>query len=105
MEADFKIDGTSLAQVRLLTRPQVAELLSLTVEQFYRNRKRLEERGLPKPFFGNGRGARWSQHSIVKWICDEHQSAPVSAAPVSRADLDAQKLDARAAELAGVIKR
>lgn len=85
-----------------LTRPQVARILQISVEVFYRTRKDLEAKGLPKPLFGRGKGERWSELEVTEWVKRGGKSPILT---VTLPDLtDEQKaagiLDGRARQLA-----
>jgi hypothetical protein len=60
---------------RLLTTAHLADKLgyvkddgTANVELFYRNRRQLENQGLPQPAIGNGRGQRWDEQAIDLWL-------------------------------------
>lgn len=75
---------------KLLRTPEVARLLGLSVERFYRVRPKLEAEGFPRPRapFTN----RWSADAVTAWINAQSEPAPEPspAAATLPADEDGQ---------------
>ena len=66
----------------LLTRGQVAELLNVSADWFYRRRRTLEAEGFPRSLPGFAQG-RWCPVAIEAWIA-RHGRAPEPPAAKSQ---------------------
>ena len=90
----------------LLTTAQLAEKLGYVTaaggpncQLFYRNRRGLEQQGLPQPAIGNGRGQRWDEQAIDLWLDGRMPDALRKASRLTAETDWSSELDRRAATL------
>lgn len=61
----------------VMTKPEVAEALSLSADEFDQRRNELEQLGFPLPV--SGLGERWSIIDVINWV-NRKQAARAAAA-------------------------
>jgi hypothetical protein len=51
-----------------MTRAEIAAALQHSPAWLYKNLAKLHAAGMPRPAFGQGRGARWSRRQFMAWL-------------------------------------
>jgi hypothetical protein len=83
-----------------LNRPQVADWLGVTVQQFARLRPELEAKGFPAPTFGSRQGERWDPEALTAWRRSQIPAELRAIESEPEPDAVAAELDRRAADMA-----